>query len=234
MKLSLDGYTQITKGKIKSGDLVESKLNSLQKAHGLIGCDINDCSDWKCYRKMPKPKLKTSPNLPNGLPTPPKDYVFLGRVKDITTPGSWGSLAYIRCRELLDLALICTGEKSWFQDPNGWMPSNAENYIAAKVGSPLYNMQNFTTTKNPDLAFEIVQLKAKLQSAEETLNVRTAELNSAKNELLEAKRQLGNVEKARDTYYNMYHAATSERIKVKAELTEIKETAKKLNSLVNS
>jgi hypothetical protein len=296
MKLSLDGYTQITKGKIKKGDLVERlPVYPLQEAFGLIGKDINDCSDWKCYRKMPKPK--TPPSLPSGLPIPPNDYVFLGRVKDIVTPKSWGGAGW---NDKLDLAIICFGEKSWFKDPNGWMRSSSESYIAAKVGSPLYDMQNFAVpatpahwnpeyshvkcldgyrflekgetpaigdkwfcrknwlevdasqtkspigsmqlpfarplskNKSPDLAFEIVQLKAKLQSAEEALSARTTELNSVKNELLEVKRQLSNVEKARGTYYNMYHAAKTESIKVKAELAEIKKTAKKLNSLVNS
>ena len=51
-----------------------------------------------------------------------------------------------------------------------------------------------------DPTWEITQLKAKLQSAEEALNARTTELVYAKDELREVKRQLGCVEKARDMF----------------------------------
>lgn len=140
-KLTLDGYTQVTKGKVKKGDILKWPHNT-DWAEGLIGCEVIGQS-WQTWRKIPKPKTKNPPPLPSGLTPPPNDYVFLGRVKDIVVPKSWAtSDGY---KDKMGFAWYdCDWKKGWETDDFGWMNAGTKYYMAAKINSTLYTMQGYS------------------------------------------------------------------------------------------
>lgn len=137
--------------------------------------------------------------VPHFLPPIPDGYVYLGQARDVIMPKEWENQFYVQLKDqLYDWAWLSYKfeendlwfaydncplwyKKDWLKHDNspGWCRKDGKNgldYIAAKVGTTLYNLQ---FAKKPDYTTDLVKANEKIAE----LEAEVAKLQRALNQI---------------------------------------------------